>query len=164
MTGAEAAELRKTLGYTQGQLAQLLGTSTPTVSRSEAAREVPEEHAAALRRLPPAPKSEGVRGAYLKRPAPPPVPRKATAPRPAPKARPVQLQAPALAAPKPVDPRPTLPTAPAERVWEAEEIGALLLEVPEASSPLRDRWLRAKEGRQAALIRILASGRRPCPR
>lgn len=109
MTGAEARALRLNLGYTQEQLAQVLGCSKPTVSRREdkGTGPVPPEHAEALRALAATPKAEGPQAAQ-KQPPPTAV-------------RTVQARRPARTHRESSAPH----SEPAERVWEAEEIGAV---------------------------------------
>ena len=78
MTGPEAAECRKRLGYSQGQVAALLKASTPAVSRAESGQgAVREDLAKLLNELAPAPRREGARGPYKKQPTPAPAPRQA---------------------------------------------------------------------------------------
>lgn len=153
MTGAEAAALRKELGYTQGQLAALLSCSTPTVSRSEAAAEVPAAHAEALKKLPPATRGEGSRGAYRKA-TPPPLPRKAMGQRqpPArPRATPPREEAAA--------PAPQARTVAEEQpVCSADELGAVLLE----GEDLRRYWVRVATWRQWLLAKRRVGEGRPC--
>ncbi|SEU36906.1 helix-turn-helix domain-containing protein [Stigmatella erecta] len=129
MTGAEAAERRKALGYTQAALAKLLGTSSPTMARWEAAESAPEALTRALGNLQPSP--GGGRGPYRRAAAgkaPPEAPsapparqrrREGPTPPPVPKARRKPAQAP-----------PPLPVRlpPAPEVQEAEAVGAVLLE------------------------------------
>jgi DNA-binding XRE family transcriptional regulator len=129
MTGLEAAERRKALGYTQAALAKLLGTSSPTVARWEAAQVAPEPLTLALGSLAPSP--GGGRGPYRRAAAgkaPPEAPsappsrqrrREGLTPPPAPKARRKPTQAPP---PLPVKRPPFL------QVQEAEAVGAVLLE------------------------------------
>jgi hypothetical protein len=153
MTGAEAARLRKRLGYTQAQLAQLLGISTPTVSRSEVAERVPAEHSAVLRQLPPAPREEGGRSAYRQQ-RPPPLPRKAPGQQ-TPRARQALPREGEASAPRAAPPSaPALP----ERVWEVEEIGAHLLEVPEPDSSLASYWVRVVACRELVQWRARSRG------
>lgn len=117
---------------------------------------MPAEHAAVLRQLPPAPRAEGVRGAYRQQ-KPPPLPRKAPGQQ-TPRARqalPREVEAPAHRAAPPSAP------APDERVWEVEEIGAHLLEVPEPDSSLASYWVRVVACRELLLWRARSRGR-PC--
>lgn len=139
MTGAEFAAARVQRGYTQGALAQVLGVSTATVARMEAAPEVSAEHARVLLGLPPA--AGGSRGPYkagkaasAARKAPPPLPRRQ-------RATPVPAQAPAQAAPQ--------APPPVEVVHEADAIGAVLLE----GADLHRYWGRVATWRQWLLAR-----------
>lgn len=160
MTGAELADLRTRLGYTQGALAVLLGVSTPTVSRMEAAREVPPEHVARLARLEPAPANTSARGAYKRQ-----QPSKAAPARRVPTPRPKPTPPPLPAARPEGKPAPTPDIGDDLPLLSAEEAGAHLLEVPEGGSSLRGYWERVNacltllEWRRAA-----RAGRPPCPR
>lgn len=139
MTGAEFAAARVQRGYTQGALAQVLGVSTATVARMEAAPEVSAGHAQVLLRLPAAP--GGSRGPYkagkaanAARKAPPPLPRRE-------RTVPTPVQPQARAAPRPAQ--------PPEVVHEADAIGAVLLE----GADLRRYWVRVATWRQWLLAR-----------
>jgi ParB-like chromosome segregation protein Spo0J len=131
MTGAEAAERRVALGYTQAAIAKLLGTSSPTVARWEQAPAAPEALTRALGNLQPS--AGGGRGPYRRHAAEKALPEAPSAPParqrrregltptppPVPKARRKPTQAPPpLPARKPLAPQ----------VQEAEAVGAVLVE------------------------------------
>jgi len=128
MTGKEMARLRTERGYTQGALARLLGVSTPTVSRMEAAAQVPAEHLEKLGQLPPAPASAGGRGAYRREQQTKPVRRQQ-------RAR-TSRKVPPVPAPAHEDPDQVLSVEEAsavlleeeEGVLSADQAGAVLLE------------------------------------
>jgi hypothetical protein len=148
MTGAEATRERLRLGYTQGALAGLLNLSAPTVVRREAAAEVPAEYATALQGLPPAPATG--RGPYQRAsvptaPAkPPPLRRRAQVSQ--------QLKPRAQKEPHQAPAAPSTPLSPAtaERVYEADELGAVLLE----GADLRVYWARVSVSHILCLARI----------
>lgn len=179
MTGKEAARLRRERGYTQSELAELLGVSAPTVSRWEAAEQVPAEHLARLQKLagvPTTPPENASRGAHrreerrasTRRPTATARTKVPTQPPPAPLAPPLARTAPAAAQPPQRLPAPQPPPVlgpdddPELPTLTADEAGAVLLE----GASLRAYWADVVVARELVLARVRQrkreEGRPPC--